>query len=107
MCSVGQETTDNILSQKMPCGIGTRYFSSVSAAQYIAKTINDRPSGYTFKIAGSFGDETAPISGVIALYNAFKNCNCRKQLAISQFKGHSAYPFSWSTTSYVTQIKNF
>ncbi|MBQ0084148.1 MAG: acetylxylan esterase, partial [Clostridiales bacterium] len=92
MACAGQETSNNILSGFSPYGSGSYYFNPVSAAEYIAKTKSSRPSAFAFKLTGSMGDTTSPISGIIAIWNAMSSWSCKKQMALPQYKFHVKHP---------------
>ncbi len=88
MCSVGGNEYEYVPSNFMPTivnGNTTRMlYSSVGAADYINKTLSQR-AGFKVKVYGGLADPTAPVQGLIALYNKFE---CEKSLELIQFMKH-------------------
>ena len=54
------------------------------AADYINKTLSQR-AGFKVKVYGGLADPTAPVQGLIALYNKFES---EKSLELIQYMKH-------------------
>ncbi|MBQ0083604.1 MAG: hypothetical protein KBS52_02410 [Clostridiales bacterium] len=109
MTMVGQEKTDYYISALMPTqNTAVYYYSTLNAAEYVVKTLANRPKNYRVKVSGGLSDPWACLSGTLALFNVYKEAPCERWLAISQFQLHGDYPFSWNTGfDHVTQVKNY
>ena len=94
-CTLGSDKDGlHINSTFMPSYSESRmYYNTVSAAKMISSDVE-------FIVLSGLGDETAPVIGAVALYNAADVTN--KTMTLTQFQTHSGYQTSVLTQSTVT-----
>lgn len=105
MTTVGEETTNNYVSNFIPTGNpALYYYSTASAGAHISLTMDKRPSHYKLGLTGGLADHTSIISGIIGLYNNINGCP--KSIEFRQFGEHGFYPVKGAPISFKCNTEN-